>query len=100
MRVEPTIAALLRAVWPKNTAKHAAAAADRSHRTAERWVQGRDVPNADILLRMARRNDEMRAELARLLGETDAVDHDVARPRPGSGAALDTHGPGAPALTA
>ena len=54
---------LLRSVWPLHTAKHAAAAAGQSYRTAEGWVSERCTPSASTLFRMAERNDRLRAEL-------------------------------------
>lgn len=54
---------LLRAAWPLHTAKHAAAAAGQSYRTAEGWVAERCTPSASTLFRMAERNDRLRAEL-------------------------------------
>lgn len=62
-----TVADLLRAAWPQHTAKQAARAADGSVRTAEAWVAGRCSPSADTLLRMARRNDQLAAQLAAAL---------------------------------
>lgn len=60
---------LMRATWPRHAAKHAARAADCPVATAKAWVQGRFTPSADTLLRMAARNDKLRAELLRRLGE-------------------------------
>ena len=54
---------LLKAVWPANTAKHAASAAGQSYRTAEGWISKRCTPSASTLLRMAERNDRLRGEL-------------------------------------
>lgn len=64
---------LLRAAWPRDTAKHAAIAAGQSHRTAQGWLAERFTPSAATLLRMAERNDTLRAELVRhLTGQTNA----------------------------
>ena len=60
---------LFRAVWPRNTAKEAARCAGQSVRTAEGWLAGRE-PGSGTLMRMAARNDRLRAELLRALGET------------------------------
>ena len=65
---------VLRATWPRHTAKHAARAANGSVGTAKAWVQRRFRPDADTLLRMAFESAELRAELVRLLGEWDEID--------------------------
>ena len=65
---------VLRATWPRHTAKHAARAANGSVGTAKAWVQRRFRPDADTLLRMARESVELRAELVRLLGEWNDID--------------------------
>jgi transcriptional regulator with XRE-family HTH domain len=63
------ITCMLRAVWPDNTAKHAARASGLSVRTAQGWMSERFTPSAATLLRMAERNDNLRAELVRRLTE-------------------------------
>jgi hypothetical protein len=67
MNASIPIACLLRSVWPDDTAKHAARAAGMSHRTAQGWMAERFTPSAATLLRMAERNDHLRAELIRRL---------------------------------
>ena len=62
-----TTADLFRGTWPRNTAKHAARAADGPVATAKSWVQRRFTPSADTLLKMAAENQELRAELIRRL---------------------------------
>jgi hypothetical protein len=57
------VADLMRAAWPKDTAKHAAIASGQSHRTAQGWLSERFTPSAATLLRMADRNDKLRAQL-------------------------------------
>ena len=60
---------LCTATWPQRQgrAKLVAGAAAASWRTAQEWMQRRCVPSADVLLRMAQRDDALRAELVRLL---------------------------------
>jgi hypothetical protein len=65
----PSFAALLRAVWPRNTAKAAARAAGVSHRTSGKWVYEGNVPSADTLLTMIAESQELREELLHRLGE-------------------------------
>jgi hypothetical protein len=57
------ITCIFRATWPEDTAKHAARAAGMSHRTAQGWMSERFTPSAATLLRMADRNDKLRAQL-------------------------------------
>lgn len=61
------IACMFRAVWPENTAKHAARASGMSHRTAQGWLSERFTPSAATLLLMAQRNEKLRAEMIRRL---------------------------------
>ncbi len=63
----PSMAEILKSVWPQGTAKHAAVATSRSHRTIQDWLQKRCTPSADTLLKMAAENQELRAELIRRL---------------------------------
>ncbi len=63
MSASVPIACLLRAAWPEHTAKHAARASGLSVRTAQGWMSERFTPSAATLLRMAERNDRLRAEL-------------------------------------
>jgi hypothetical protein len=67
MTASVPIACLLRAAWPEHTAKHAARASGLSVRTAQGWMSERFTPSAATLLRMADRNDKLRAELVRRL---------------------------------
>lgn len=67
-----TFGAVLRHVWPRHTAKMAAAAAGQSVRTAQAWVASRCEPSASTLLRMARENEALRIEMVRLLTEGKA----------------------------
>ena len=69
MSASVPIACLLRAAWPEHTAKPAANAAGLSVRTAQGWMSERFTPSAATLLRMADRNDKLRAELVRRLTE-------------------------------
>lgn len=72
MTASVPIACLLRAAWPEHTAKHAARASGLSVRTAQGWMSERFTPSAATLLRMADRNDKLRAELVRrLMRNTD-----------------------------
>ena len=71
----PTVSTLLRRCWQRHAAKHAARAAGTSPDTARAWVAGLKSPSADVLLRMARHNDLLRAELVRLLTNED--EHEV-----------------------
>lgn len=68
------ITCIFRAVWPSDTAKHAARAAGMSTRTAQGWMAERFTPSAATLLRMADRNDNLRAELIRRLTEINNAD--------------------------
>lgn len=99
---------LMKAAWPANTAKHAATAAGQSYRTAEGWISERCTPSASTLLRMAERNDRLRAELltrlaymemernggtqARNLPLDGSVSHDARRARDGSRHPLASEG--------
>jgi hypothetical protein len=64
---------IMRTVWPRHTAKHAAKAADGPVATAKAWLQGRYTPSAHTWMRMIEKDKELRAELARMLGEFDGV---------------------------
>lgn len=66
------IACLFRAAWPSDTAKHAARASGLSLRTAQGWMSERFTPSAATLLRMADRNDKLRAELITRLAYLEA----------------------------
>ena len=55
--------ALLRRVWPRDAAKHAAMAAQCSVRTAQKWMADICSPSSDALIRMARANGALRAEI-------------------------------------
>jgi hypothetical protein len=83
---------LLRATWPRHTAKQAARAANSPVATAKAWVQARFTPSADTLLRMAAENAELRAELIRRLGE---FDHATSLSTPVDGAAIAERRPDA-----
>lgn len=65
------VSEIFRAVWPRHTAKHAAAASGLSLRSAQAWVTERCTPSAATLLLMAHRNDQLRAALMRQLAEAD-----------------------------
>jgi hypothetical protein len=54
---------LLRAAYPRHTAKLVAQAADVPHETARNWTKGKCAPSADVLLRMAMRCERMAAAL-------------------------------------
>jgi hypothetical protein len=58
-----TPAQILRRAWNSFTAKRAANAADKSHRTVEGWLAGRGEPSLSDALLMAARSDEFRTEL-------------------------------------
>ena len=64
---------VLKRVWPRHTAKHAAAVAQSSVRTAQAWLADRCSPSIPKLLEMAQRDDNLRAEMVRLLMETADV---------------------------
>lgn len=80
----PTLAELLRAVYPQHTAKRTAALGGLSYRTVQDWLQRRCCPSADTLLRLAAENEELRAELLRRLGGHGFAGSDLVQ----SGAAL------------
>jgi hypothetical protein len=61
----------LRATFPRHGAKRAATLAGRSVRTAQSWFAARCVPSSADLIRMARQNDALRAELIRTLEATN-----------------------------
>lgn len=75
------IACLLRAAWPEHTAKHAARAAGLSVRTAQGWMSERFTPSAATLLRMADRNEKLRAELILRLALQQGYSNDSMAPR-------------------
>ena len=58
---------ILRRAWTSLTAKRAAIAAGRSHRTCEGWLSGRGEPSLSDALRMAERDAAFREELGREL---------------------------------
>jgi hypothetical protein len=62
-----SVAGLLREVWPRHTAKRAAAAAEAPADTARAWVIGRTCPSAATLLAMAARSEALAAALQRRL---------------------------------
>jgi transcriptional regulator with XRE-family HTH domain len=64
-----SVSALLRAVWPTGTAKHAARVAKISHRTVEDWLSDRCSPNAKTLVAMAQADDRLKAELISILSK-------------------------------
>jgi hypothetical protein len=63
---------ILRRAWGTFTAKRAAIAAGRSHRTVEGWLAGRGEPSLSDALRMAAADDAFRAELNRELAAINA----------------------------
>ena len=63
---------ILRRAWGTLTAKRAAIAADRSHRTVEGWLAGRGEPSLSDALRMAERDEAFRQELAREIAAINA----------------------------
>lgn len=67
------LGSVLRRAWPRHTAKRAAAVACSSIRTAQAWVSDRCAPSLPKLLEMAQRDDNLRAEMVRLLMETANV---------------------------
>lgn len=64
---------LLRAAYPRHTAKMAASAADVPPETARNWLRSRATPSASTLLRMASRCDRLADALARLLHDRRAA---------------------------
>jgi hypothetical protein len=67
-----TPAQILRRAWSAFTAKRAANAADKSHRTVEGWLAGRGEPSLSDALRMAERDEAFRQELSRELAAINA----------------------------
>lgn len=72
-RNQSPFAAALKRVWPRHTAKNAALVARASVRTAQAWLADRATPSLPTLLAMAERDDNLRAELVRLVMETADV---------------------------
>lgn len=70
------IACIFRSAWPQHTAKHAANAAGLSVRTAQGWMSERFTPSAATLLRMADRNEKLRAELIKRLALQQGYQND------------------------
>lgn len=70
------IACIFRTAWPEHTAKHAAKAAGLSVRTAHGWMSKRFTPPASTLLRMADRNDKLRAELIKRIALQQGYQND------------------------
>ena len=62
-----SVSALLRAVWPTNTAKHAARVAGISHRTVEDWLAERCSPSSARLAAMIEADNRLKAELIAIL---------------------------------
>lgn len=71
-------AVLFRAVWPNDTAKRAARAADRPWGTVKRWVLGTAKADFESVWRMAERDAALRAEmiaaLRRMEGALDGIE--------------------------
>lgn len=67
MSASISIAPILRKAWPSHTAKHAARELNVSPRTVHGWLAERCCPPVGLLLRMADRNDKLRAELIKRL---------------------------------
>jgi hypothetical protein len=65
-------AELLRDAFPEHAAKHAARAADVSHRTTEAWVAGRREPSASVLIRAIAEDTRLEAALSRLVADLRA----------------------------
>lgn len=63
---------LLRAAYPRHTAKMAASAAQVPPETARNWLRSRATPSASTLLRMASRCERLAAALERTLAERKA----------------------------
>ena len=64
---------LLRAAYPRHTAKLAAAAADVPIETSRNWVRGRATPSASTLLVMASRCERMADALLRMVHDRRAA---------------------------
>ncbi len=88
-----SVADALRRVWPRHTAKSAADAARRSHRTAEDWLQGRARGDWDALIKLMAANERMEREVLALVaaerGKATDADHG------GAGAGMGAAGAGA-----
>lgn len=70
--MQPSVAAILRAVWPDHTAKAAADVTGRSHRTVENWLQGRGCGDWDVLIALMASNETVEREiLARVRAERE-----------------------------
>lgn len=61
------ITRLLRSTFPEHGPKRVARLSGRSVRTAQAWFAARCVPSSEDLIRMARANDALRAELIHAL---------------------------------
>jgi hypothetical protein len=88
------ITRLLRTSFPQHGPKRVARLSGRSVRTVQAWFAARCVPSSEDLLRMARANDALRAELIRSLeGQHDDTRQMVL---PLDGAPLPSRGHAAP----
>ncbi len=77
-----------------DASKRMARDAGTSHRTAEKWWAAITTPRADVLMRMAQRNEALRAEMLRALagasyaGLVDQMAGDAGQASSGAGASL------------
>ena len=83
---------LLRAAYPRHTAKLAAIAADVPTETSRNWIRGRATPSASTLLRMAARCDRMADALTRMLHDRRAARAAGTAPTPHSDTAAADRG--------
>jgi len=76
-----TPAQIIRSVWNSFTAKRAAAAAGRPHRTVEGWLAGRGEPSLSDALRMAAADAAFRSalsdELAAISARVEGMQHEL-----------------------
>jgi hypothetical protein len=65
-----TFSEALQTLGPRHLAKRVAALAETSHRTAERWVSGRALPDGESLLLMLARDRALRE---RVMADLEAL---------------------------
>ena len=65
-----TFCEALQSLGPRHLAKRVAALAETSHRTAERWVAGRALPDGETLLLMLARDRALRE---RVMADLEAL---------------------------
>lgn len=76
--VLPSVASVLRRIWPKHARKNVARAFDVPLGTAKDWIENRSCPRADQVLKAALRDATARAAFKAILEEIDIAERRLA----------------------